>query len=154
MENLRASTSPTSLKELNNALDAHSNISSETMLIRGIQDIMDELNSILQVYKEQSAVVTLLKKEYYKTLNLTKDQDWKNAAIRLQERESSAAGSAARDAAANEVKHVDERINSWVDADPLRAIEDRMLEFRGLLSQAERTYNAVSHFHVISINHF
>ena len=115
---------------------------------------MDELNSILQVYKEQSAVVTLLKKEYYKTLNLTKDQDWKNAAIRLQERESSAAGSAARDAAANEVKHVDERINSWVDADPLRAIEDRMLEFRGLLSQAERTYNAVSHFHVISINHF
>lgn len=149
MENLRASTNPASLRELNHALNTHSNISSETFLIREIQDIMDELNSILQVYKEQSAVVTLLEKEYCKKLNLTKEPGWKNTAVHPQEQEPSTVGLTARDPN-KETKRVDELIEAWVDADPLRAIEERRLEFVGLMSQAECTYNAVSHFDILS----
>ncbi|KAL9118647.1 MAG: hypothetical protein Q9187_004805 [Circinaria calcarea] len=149
MENLRASTDPTSLMELNRALDSHSNISSETFLIREIQDIMDELNSILKVYKEQGVVARLLKNEYHKIVNLAKKQGWKNTAAHLQEQRTSAAGLTVRNVS-NGSKHLDARIEAWAEIDPLRAIEERKLEFGGLILQAERTYDAVRYSGALS----
>ena len=133
MEDLRASTDPASLKKLNHALDSHSNISSETFL---------------KVYKEQATVTTLFKKEYHKTLKPAKAQGFNIAAPHIQHPQTSAIDLITENVS-NGSQHVDKGIEAWVAIDPLPAIEERKLEFEGLLLQAERTYNVVRYLGIL-----
>ena len=163
MERLRAGDTSGSNDILTQTVNKDSSIAIETELVREIKDILDELNSIQKVFREQIHVARLFSKGYKRVLDQVVRQRQKalDAGERLRldlrkgRREDQSGDDEARDddqRSLSEATAIEEhsmithrQISQWQYREPIVAIfEDQLSEFSSMEYQARRTYDAVT----------
>ena len=125
-------------EDLKRILDDQASMSTETRLTQEIQDILDELNSLVKVYKEQQTVIRLLGKEHNAIL-----QSWQ-ARFSFSKRRKSQQSNSTSEPGADDAEQPPAYFEPWAISDLSQAVESRRLEFEELRSQAGRVYDTVS----------
>ena len=143
---------------LDQTLERDSSIATEVEMVKEIKDILDELNSILKVFREQIQVGQLFSKGYERVLDQADRQRRSaldaNERIKLQTRESRRRHDSEDGEPPENVEQLHDETTSkeiayrqiaqWQYREPIVAIfENRLSEFAGMENQAQRTYDAV-----------
>ena len=135
MDTLRHDQKASSDDDLKRILDDQASMSTETKLTQEIQDILDELNSLIRVYKEQRTVIGRLAREYNSILeNMRVPRDRER-----RSQQSSSTGERAEDVGQSLAN-----FEPLAISDLLQVVESRQLEFEELRSQAGRVYDTAS----------
>ena len=114
---------------LDDALDTSASISSETLLTREVHDIWDELNSILQIYREQRHVGESLIEEYQLATMVGQSLNQLEGSVPQRREDGSKVPIASR------------AMHRKLDL--VGAIKHRTAELEDLRSQAQNSYDAV-----------
>ena len=135
MDSLRH-TKASSDDDLKRILDDQASMSTETRLTQEIQDIMDELNSLTKVYREQQAVIRRLEREYNSLL-----KSWHHRSSHAKRHRSQQSDSMSNQGL-DENEQPPAYFEPWIISDLSQVVESRRLEFEELRSQAGRVYDA------------